>query len=305
MNPFRTFLSIVEIRTKVVSTATFSAAALGSAAYLSENGAGFPWVNWLLMLAATLSLDMGTTGFNTYFDFVKGIDRKETNREEDKVLVHEGVSPAQAFFTSLALFSVAAVLGFIITVRTSWMVAAAGFMCMLVGFFYSAGPRPISHTPFGEFFAGSFLGGVLFIITWFVLTGEFSIRQIMFSIPLSLMISGILTVNNNCDLQNDWTAGRKTISVLFGLNAGRALLYLEYVTAIVFLVFMQFGIKAYPQGFPVLSACIIVLMVFVIFRMEKRGYSPVTKRFSMESVLRLFLLGALLVCYPWIIEIFC
>ena len=300
---FKTFLNIVEIRTKVVSMATFGCASLASAFFLLEQGAEFPWINWIVMLAAVLAVDMGTTGFNTYFDYVKGVDLTGFNREKDKVLVHEGVSPSLAFFTSIALFTAAIGLGFVIALRTSWLVIPSGFVCMLVGVFYSAGPRPISHTPLGEVFSGGFLGCVLFCISWFVLTGNLSLRPVVFSIPLSLLISAILTTNNNCDLESDKQAGRKTLSIIIGRKAGIILLFAECAASAAALMLMQYYFDFYPKGYLPLSAILIVLMGISLVFMGRRGFSSETKGVSMRMILRVFTLGALLMIYPWIIEL--
>ncbi|MDC7228297.1 MAG: prenyltransferase [Spirochaetales bacterium] len=286
------------MRTKLVSMAVLACASLASAVYLLEQGAPFPWMNWLLMLFATLAVDMGTTGFNTYFDFVKGVDRKETNHEEMKVLVHEGVSPSQAFLSSIVLFAIAVILGLAITIRTGWAVAASGSICMLVGFFYSAGPKPISHTPFGELFSGGFLGSALFCISWFVLTDDFSVKPFLFSVPLWLMISGILTVNNNCDLESDKAAGRRTMSIVFGLKGGRILLFCEYIAAIALLLIMQYGMQIYPKGIPLVTLSLIILLIVEFIFLERRGFSLLVKGPAMGSILNIFLTGAVLVAYP-------
>ncbi len=80
-------------------------------------------------------------------------------------------------------------------------------------FFYTAGPKPVSSTPFGEIFAGGFLGTVLFLLVCFV-----SNRKIYIFICSSFtsdffVIAQILTVNNTCDIKGDRAAGRKTLSI--------------------------------------------------------------------------------------------
>ncbi|HLW21854.1 MAG TPA: prenyltransferase, partial [Sphaerochaetaceae bacterium] len=83
------FNRIVEIRTKIISMGTF----LSGSIYAGAVTGLWSWDRFLVMLFAVLFVDMGTTGFNSYFDFVSGTDRAELNFERDKVLVHEGVAP--------------------------------------------------------------------------------------------------------------------------------------------------------------------------------------------------------------------
>ena len=80
------FLRIVEIRTKIISMGTFASGTLF--ALYAEGRLSLPIL--FLMAFATLFVDMGTTGFNSYFDYRNGTDTKEANCEDDKVLVYQG-----------------------------------------------------------------------------------------------------------------------------------------------------------------------------------------------------------------------
>jgi 1,4-dihydroxy-2-naphthoate octaprenyltransferase len=90
--------------------------------------------NALVMGLATLLVDMGTTGFNTFFDYWRGTDNIVHTKEQEKVLVHEGVSPFMALLVSLVLFGVAALLGLYLAWMTSWKLILVGGACMLVAF---------------------------------------------------------------------------------------------------------------------------------------------------------------------------
>ena len=65
------FMHIVEMRTKIISMGTFFCASIYA---LSLQGS-LNVANALVMGLATLLVDMGTTGFNTFFDYWRG-DRK-------------------------------------------------------------------------------------------------------------------------------------------------------------------------------------------------------------------------------------
>ena len=152
----------VGLLTKVVSVSSFGLGTL----YEAWSSGVFSALRAALMLAATLAVDMGTTAWNSYFDYLRGTDDARFNRERDKVLVHGDVPPAAAFFASAGLFAAAVVLGLAVAALAGWWVAAAGAVCMAAGFLYNVGPLPISRTPLGEVFAGGFLGTALFLISW-------------------------------------------------------------------------------------------------------------------------------------------
>jgi 1,4-dihydroxy-2-naphthoate octaprenyltransferase len=145
---YRQFLHIVEMRTKLISMGTVASATLYA---LSLQGK-LPLVELLLMVVATLCVEMGTTGFHTFFAYYRGTDNEQYTKEKEKVLVHEKVNPLSALLVSVGLFGLAGIFGLALAYLTSWYLIAVGSVCMLVGFFYTAGPFPISRTPFGELF---------------------------------------------------------------------------------------------------------------------------------------------------------
>jgi 1,4-dihydroxy-2-naphthoate octaprenyltransferase len=286
---FKQFSGIVELRTKIVSMSTLFLAA----AYTVWRTGRLDVVSFLLLLFAALAVDMGTTGFNTYFDFLRGVDHPEYNRERSKVLVHEGVRPKAALTVSVLCFGIAAVLGLAIALRSGWPVILAGGASMAVGFFYTGGPLPISRTPLGEIFAGGFLGTVFFMIVYYVLGGNAEPRPLfhafLTSLPSALFIASILTTNNTCDIEGDSAAGRRTLSILIGRRASAALVYLEgilgFASAAAWVVAGILPVPVLPA-----TAAAAVLSVFVYRKMGALGYSHGTKQNAMEGISKVFLL---------------
>ena len=281
---FIQFLRIVEIRTKIISMGTFVSGTLF--ALYTEGRLSLGIV--ALMAFATLFVDMGTTGFNTYFDYRNGTDREDTNCEDDKVLVYQGVSPLLALLVSLLLFSLAGVLGLVLAYLTSWKLLVVGGLCMLVGFAYTGGPYPISRTPFGELFAGFFLGTTLFLISFFVQTGTVTKEALLASLPALVLVGMILSVNNSCDRISDAKAGRKTLTIILGTWGTYFLLALEALLVIALSLLLSV-LGVYPL------ILLIDLVPFFLFgsyefrAMKKRGFSNQTKQDNMGSISRIYL----------------
>ena len=268
----RQFLNIVEMRTKAISMGTFACASLYALNMLDS----VPLLPWVIMGFATLFVDMGTTGFNTFFDYYRGTDNLTYTKEKEKVLVHEQVNPLSALLISLALFALAAVLGLILASMTSWYLIVVGGMCMLVGFFYTAGPLPISRTPFGELFAGGFLGSVLFLITLFVLGVPLGGREVAATVPFLLLIGMILSVNNGCDRIGDTANGRKTLSILLGKRGSVGLVATEGLAAyLVSAVFVFVGM--YPVYFLPLLVFLAIRFLVLFRRVRRAGMDEAHK----------------------------
>ena len=324
-------LSIVEIRTKLISVSTFLLATL----FAAVTGAAIRPGVTILLAVAILAVDMGTTAFNSFFDYMRGVDNRHFSHEPDKVLVHEGVAPGHALIVSVVLYMVAAVTGLIVAWMTTWWLVVAGLAGMLVGFLYTGGPRPISHTPLGELFSGGFLGGALFLVVVLAHRGSLDLAAVLASVPSTLVIAGVLSVNNACDLEGDRAAGRKTLAIVLGPALSHALVYAEGVLAFGLLLSasawrLLFGGGRLPAvgaaagaitsagrmdgaavmagsatapawlpplsgaGVPILTAGLI--LAAILYRhMAKRGFSHVTKRQNMQTVL--VIVADFTVCY--------
>lgn len=288
----RQFLSVVEIRTKVISVSTYALATL----YTTSAGFRVSWVEASLLAVAVLCVDMGTTAFNTFYDYARRVDTKRTTEERDKVLVHEGVVPGHALVVSLVLYLSAAIAGIFVALLSSGWIIVAGVASMLVGFLYNGGPVPISRTPAGEVFAGGFLGTVLFLVVYGVHAGRLDTAALIASLPSTLLIAAVLTVNNTCDIEGDRSAGRRTLSILVGRKAATLLVDALATAAYALLAAMTvrppraavLGASALPD-FPSAALAIVaagaVATAVILARMHARGYNRATKSVNMTSII--------------------
>ncbi len=292
---FRQFLLVVEIRTKIISVSTYLLATF----YAVAAGASISPLTAVLLAVAVLCVDMGTTAFNTFYDYVRGVDSPLLTVEPDKVLLHEGVAPAHALLASLALYAVAAATGFAVAALTSWWIIAAGVVCMLVGFFYNGGPLPISRTPFGELFAGGFLGAVLFLVVYHVHAGEVTLQALLASVPSTLLIAAVLMLNNTCDIDGDRAAGRRTLSIVIGPRGAPFLVDLLCAGSYIVLAVVIFaegavtleaaadGASAARIAAHALHAALVGTSAAMLAGMHRRGYSHATKHRNMAAMMRI------------------
>lgn len=279
----RQFLGVVEIRTKVVSVSTLVTATLYALRELGSLGGA----TLALTIPAVLLVDMGTTAFNTFFDYWRGVDDGAHTREPDKVLVTEGVPPLAALLVALACYFLAACLGIALAFREGAWVIAAGAVCLAVGFLYNGGPLPISRTPLGELAAGGTLGTALFLVAYGLQGGAWEARPFLASLPGTLYIASILTVNNTCDIDGDRVAGRRTLSIVVGRTAGGALAACLGAAAYgLTLVLSSSGIL--PRACAVAAAAGALASLPLYVGMSRRGWSHDTKAQNMKSILLAF-----------------
>jgi len=170
---------------------------------------------FLAMLIASCAIQIATNLFNEYYDYVRGLDTKDSVGIGGTI-VHDGASPKFVLNLALGLYGLAALLGIYICYNSNWYLLFIGAFCMLIGYLYTGGPFPISSSPFGELFAGGFLGTGVICISYFIQTGSITWHTVAISVPVLVLIGLILTGNNIRDRVGDAANGRRTLVILLG-----------------------------------------------------------------------------------------
>lgn len=219
-------------------TAAFIPVLVGTSLALS-----FGMVNILLflaMLVASLLIQSATNMFNEYYDFKHGLDT-ENSVGIGGTIVRDGVKEKTVLNLGIAFFVTAILIGVYICMMSSWWLAVIGLVCMAAGYFYTGGPYPIAYTPFGELISGLFMGLFIVLISFFVQVGMVTGEGVLISVPIAVLIGGIMLANNIRDLEGDRDKGRQTLAILIGRPHATNLLrgmfifsYLWIVTLVLF-----------------------------------------------------------------------
>ncbi len=149
-----------------------------------------------------------------------------------------------------AAFGLAALLGLWLVWKGGLPILLIGLLSIAAGAAYSAGPRPISHSPFGELFVIAFFGLAAVGGTYYLQTGTVTARAMAAGLICGLPAAAVLLVNNTRDTIQDMAAGRATLAIRLGKRRA-GLVY-------AFLVLAPYVILAGPwPGFESLSGRIL------------------------------------------------
>jgi 1,4-dihydroxy-2-naphthoate octaprenyltransferase len=170
---------------------------------------------FVAMLIASLLIQAATNMFNEYFDFKRGLDN-EHSVGIGGTIVRDGIKPKTVINLAFGFYGIALLLGVYICANSSWWLAVVGLICMTIGYLYTGGPHPIAYTPFGEIFAGFFMGMLIILISFFIQTGTIDTTSILLSVPSMVLVGEILLANNIRDLDGDKENGRKTLAIILG-----------------------------------------------------------------------------------------
>lgn len=256
------------------------------------------WGMFFLMLIATILIQSATNMFNEYYDFKRGLDSHESVGIAGAI-VRNGMSPRLVLTIALIFYGIAAVIGIIITINSSWWILIIGAVSMAVGYLYTGGPFPISWTPFGEIFAGFFMGTVIIMITFYIHTGTLHVFPLLMSIPPAITIGLLNMANNIRDRRKDKESGRKTFVILvgkpFAVMTSAALLLFSYI----FLIYIAFFT---PMGsvfllIPLLSAPLAIKTIMLM----RKGDTPIELIPAMASMGKLNTIMGLLLTIGLII----
>ena len=184
-------------------------------------------------LVVALAIQVGTNYANDYQDGVRGTD-------DDRVgpvrLVASGLAPAAAVRTAaLASFGVAAVAGLALAAAVGWELLVVGAVSFAAGWLYTGGPKPYGYLGLGEAFVFVFFGLVATIGSAYVHTGEVTALAVSAAVPVGLLATALLVVNNLRDLPTDAETGKRTLAVRLGDRSTR-IVYLTMLVDVLLLV---------------------------------------------------------------------
>lgn len=195
----------------------------GAAAVTSSEPWG--WQEYLMIglcALVALALQVGVNYANDYSDGVRGTDAERVGPVR---LVGQGLVPAHlvrraAFIT----FGVAAVAGLILVVLSGqWWLLLVGAAAIAAAWYYTGGSRPYGYAGWGEVSVFVFFGLVAVMGTAAVLSSRVSLLSFVVAVPVGLLASALLVVNNLRDIPTDEASGKRTLATRLGDHSTRTL----------------------------------------------------------------------------------
>ncbi|MEJ5254465.1 MAG: 1,4-dihydroxy-2-naphthoate polyprenyltransferase [Acidimicrobiales bacterium] len=195
-----------------------------AAAADGDLGVGRGIVLWRFVAAmvVAVAIQVGTNYANDYSDGLRGTDGPD--RVGPVRLVGSGAaSPAAVKRAAMLAFGVAAVAGLALALATTLWLVVVGAISFAAGWLYTGGPRPYGYLGLGEVFVFVFFGVVATVGSSYVQTGSLTWLAFGASIPVGLLATALLVVNNLRDLPTDAAAGKRTLAVRLGETRTRIL----------------------------------------------------------------------------------
>ncbi len=198
-------------------------------------------------LLAALLLQIGSNLANDVFDFERGTDAAE--RHGPLRVTQAGLlTPSQVKAGMWTVFALAALLGVYLILVSGWPVVVIGLLAIIVAIAYTGGPFPLGYYGLGDLFVFLFFGPAAVAGTYYIQTRSVSALAWWLSVPVGLIVTAILVVNNLRDIDTDRAARKHTLAVLLGRRGAQ----IEYTLCLT-IAFLWLPILAWLGLLPWLS----------------------------------------------------
>lgn len=236
---------------------------------------------WGPVLAAALGacfIQIGTNFANDYFDFKSGADTAE-RLGPTRVTQAGLVTPAQIKVATAIAFGLAMLCGLYLTWVGGWPIVAIGLLSILSGIAYTGGPFPLGYNGLGDLFVFIFFGLVAVGGTYYVQALSYHPMALAVAIPVGLLATAIIVVNNLRDADTDVVAGKRTLAVIFGKGFAKAeYLALLAVSYLVPVVLIALGKLSWWGLLTLLSLPLAVSLIRQVHTVTGPALNPVLGR---------------------------
>jgi len=145
---------------------------------------------------------------------------------------------------------------------------------------YTGGPKPLGYIALGEFTVFIFMGLVMVMGAYYVLTDEVTWTSFLVAAPIGFLSAAILHANNIRDIAPDGAAGKVTLAILLG-RRGSSIEYLLLVAAAYLTVIVLIAVERQLWPVAIVGASLPIawgLVRFAFSDVEGRALNPLLRK---------------------------
>ena len=260
---------------------------------------------FLLTVLGVVLANAGTNTANDYFDHLYGND--EANQEltpfsgGSRVIQEGSVSSRAMLSLAFIFYGLVAVVGLYLTWARGWGVLAFGLVGVTLSFLYNA---KIAYwgRGWGELVTGILTGPVIVCGAYYVQAQRVTPEIVWVSLPVGLLVSLILYVNEFPDYAADRAAGKRTIVVMLGRR--RAMPGYIAIVVAVYLSILA-GVLANLLPWPTLLAFLSLPLAYRGVQGIRRFYDEVPRLVPTCAItIQMHMVTALLFTLGYVIDRF-
>lgn len=245
----------------------------------------FSWFAAVLCFLFAFVMQIDANFINDFFDFANGTDDVETRLGPRRACAHgwvklDSMKKAIAFTTCLAC-----VIGLPLVWYGGLEMILIGALCVVFCFLYTT---HLSYMGLGDLLVLIFFGVVPVCISYYVQLHTVTGQVFLASLACGLVIDALLIINNFRDRDTDREAGKKTIIVRMGAEAGLQLYLGVGIGALI--LGGTFWMNGHPLAF-FLPFIYFVLHVFTYLKIKRIDKGKALNLCLGETARNIFIYG--------------
>jgi len=245
----------------------------------------FSWFAAVLCFLFAFVMQIDANFINDFFDFANGTDNVETRLGPRRACAQgwvklESMKKAIAFTTCLAC-----VIGLPLIWYGGLEMILIGALCVVFCFLYTT---HLSYMGLGDLLVLIFFGVVPVCISYYVQLHTVTWQVFLASLACGLVIDALLIINNFRDRDTDREAGKKTIIVRMGAEAGLQLYLGVGIGALI--LGGTFWMNAHPLAF-FLPFIYFILHVFTYLKIKRIDKGKALNLCLGETARNIFIYG--------------
>ncbi len=183
------------------------------------------------------------------------------------------------FLVGIACFAVAAVIGLGIALQAGLAVAVIGLVGIFGAYAYTQEPFNYKRRGLGVVFVFVLMGVLMVQGAYIAISGGFSLRVLLHSLPISCLVSLLLLSNELRDYERDAADGIRTLCVSIGVANAVRLYWLLIAAAYLLTASTVLAGELRPSAWPLLPLLLLPAIGRVLATGERRPLTPLTGRF--------------------------
>ena len=212
---------------------------LGMAIAFYETASIDLWLGFMTLIAG-VAIQAGTNLINDYFD------QKADNINENfsqftggsRMIQNEIISPRSILTAAILSFVVGIAFTILILIQTQgYLLVVFMLIAVLLGIFYTAFPISLSYRGLGELAVFVGFGPLGVFSAYYIQLGDINSSLLLpVSVPIALLISMVLFMNEFQDCEADARAGKRTLVVALGKQRAVKIYVVGMVLSYLFLL---------------------------------------------------------------------
>ncbi len=202
---------------------------LAGAAWAAARGLAdpFPWGLFAAVMVGGIALHIAANTFNDYFDWKSGADQGNN----DYFMPYSGgsrsielgiISERSLQWVAWISLGIAALAGLPFLILRGPLLLVFGLAGALSAYYYTAPPlRLAARKGLGELIVGLNFGPLMTAGAVFALTGQIGWEEFFIGLPIGLLTTAILWINQFPDMEADAAAGKVNLVVIMGRERAR------------------------------------------------------------------------------------